>query len=105
MSSRRKTNREFTALGDVLSRVLSGFERKSRSDLSRVHRVWDSCVGDAIATNTRPVALKGAQLVVVVTNSAWLHELQFLKQDLLDRINRQAGEDIVEDIRFRIGTF
>ncbi len=105
MSSRRKTNRQFTAIGEVLSQVLRGYERKSRSDLSRVHRVWDACVGDTIASNTRPVALKGAQLVVVVTNSAWLHQLQFLKQDLLERINRQAGEGIVEDIRFRIGTF
>ncbi len=105
MSSRRKTNRQFTAIGDVLAQVLRGYERKARSDLSRVHRVWDDCVGAAIAANTRPVALKGARLVVVVTSSAWLHQLQFLKQDLIERLNRRAGGDIVEDIRFRIGTF
>ncbi len=105
MSSKRRSNRQFTAIGDVLAEVLNGYRRKSSGDLSRVCRLWESTVGAAIAENTRPVAMKGKQLVVVVTSSAWLHQLQFLKEQMVDGINRQTSENLVEDIKFRIGSF
>jgi len=103
MSSRRKTNRQFTAIGDVLSEVLKGYERRSRGGLPHVQRVWKACVGPAIAANTRPVALRGGRLVVVAS-STWLHQLQFLKPDIIGGLNRHTGDVVVEDIRFRIGT-
>ncbi len=105
MSSQRKPRRQFTAIGDVLDQVLKGYHQKSRSDLSHVCRVWDRAVGAAIADNTRPVAMKGKQLVVVVTSSTWLHQLQFLKKQLIAGINRQTDAVSVEDIKFRIGAF
>lgn len=104
MSRNRKSNRQFTAIGDVLAGVLSKCRQKSHGDLSRVWQLWDSAVGSAIAANTRPVSLKGRQMVVLVANSPWLHQLQFLKKQMIDEINRRMGEVIVDEIKFKIGS-
>ena len=45
------------------------------------------------------------KLVVVVSSSTWLHQLQFLKAQILEEINRESGDAVIEDIKFRIGTF
>jgi len=105
MSRKRKSIGRFIAIGDVLADVLNTCRQKSRSDLSRVRQLWDSVVGAAIAANTRPVSLKKKQLVVIVTNSSWLHQLQFLKKQMIDEINRKMVTIMVEDIKFKIGTF
>ena len=105
MSRRQQSNQPFTSIGDVLSEILRGYRRKSRSDLSRVCLVWDSIAGATIAANSRPVAMKGKKLTVIVTNSNWLQHLQFHKSQLIDGINRQVNDALVEDIRFKIGTF
>lgn len=105
MPRKRKSNHRFTAIGDVLADVLDTCRQKSQSDFSRIWQLWDGAVGSAIAANTRPVSLKGRQMVVLVTNSSWLHQLQFLKKQMVDEINHRMAATIVDDIKFKIGTF
>jgi len=39
---------------------------------------------------------------VEVEGSAWMHELMFLKRDLIRRIQRHLGSDHVRDVRFLV---
>jgi predicted nucleic acid-binding Zn ribbon protein len=60
-------------------------------------------VGAAIAQNTRPEAIKGKLLLVNVSSAPWMQQLQFLKPELIDKLNQTLGKELVEDIRFQIG--
>ena len=60
-------------------------------------------MGEIIAENARPAAFKGKILLVHVNSSPWLHQLSFLKKDILARINRELGQDLVDEIKFKIG--
>jgi hypothetical protein len=41
---------------------------------------------------------------VRVKNSSWLHQLSFLREDLIARLQREMGDPpIVTDIRFHVG--
>jgi predicted nucleic acid-binding Zn ribbon protein len=42
-------------------------------------------------------------LVVHVTNSTWLHQLGFMKADILARLNQLLGTGLVAEIKFKIG--
>ena len=64
---------------------------------------WDQAVGPDIARNAQPAAFKGELLLVHVSNSVWLHQLQFLKADLITRINTACGSQLVARMTFKIG--
>ena len=63
---------------------------------------WANVVGPRVARHTRAVAFEQGVLRVEVEGSAWMHELGYLKQDLVKAVNRELGTDRVRDIRFVI---
>jgi predicted nucleic acid-binding Zn ribbon protein len=71
--------------------------------LIQVWNVWDGVVGDVIAQNARPAAFKGRILLVHVSSSTWIHQLQFLKEEMIDKLNAALGKVLIEDLKFRIG--
>lgn len=95
--------------GDVvhIRTVLDGVLRSCRSDddvdMIQVWRLWKSAVGEVIAENTRPAAFKGRLLLVHAASSAYIHQLQFLKADLIARLNDALGRNLVADMTFKIG--
>jgi predicted nucleic acid-binding Zn ribbon protein len=74
----------------------------------REHRLvtdWAEIVGERVAVRAWPVGLKAGVLRVRVSNSAWLHELSFLKDALVGRANQIVGNPpLVKEIRFTQGT-
>ncbi|MEE4357999.1 MAG: DUF721 domain-containing protein [Desulfococcaceae bacterium] len=99
----RKNQKSFLHIADILSETVAVYRTESDQELTRIWKCWDSAVGPAIAENTRPAAFKGSLLIVHVSASAWVHQLQYLKQELMEKINRVLGKKLVEDIRFKIG--
>jgi predicted nucleic acid-binding Zn ribbon protein len=98
-----KKKKEFVHIGSIIDGVINQYRRESDGELTRVWQIWDSTVGEAIATNAQPAAFKGKLLLVHVTNSTWIHQLQFLKGDIISKINVALGKPLVEEIKFKIG--
>jgi predicted nucleic acid-binding Zn ribbon protein len=92
-------------IGGVLTELLKAFRPEAEQGMLRLWRVWDRVVGADIARNARPAAFKGSILLVHVTSSTWLHHLQYLKSDLVARLNDDLGQAVVSDINFKVGTF
>jgi hypothetical protein len=53
---------------------------------------WADLVGPKIASRTRPVGVTDRVLVVEVASSAWLHELNLLKAQILSGLLARLGE-------------
>ena len=94
---------DFVPIGHVIDRVLKSFRSEPDYGLTKVWRLWDGAVGETVASNARPAAFKGELLIVHVISSTWVHQLQFLKNDLIARVNDALGEPLVKDIKFKIG--
>jgi predicted nucleic acid-binding Zn ribbon protein len=86
-------------IGNVLQTCQGGEGRNARV----VWRFWDRVVGETLARNAQPEAFKQRILLVHVSSSAWLQELHFMKNELIERINQAAGDRVVDDIQFKIG--
>src|SRR5262249_8135132 len=56
---------------------------------------WPAVAGTRIAGRTRAVAFRDGALIVEVEGSAWMHELGFLKPELVRNLNRHLGADVV----------
>ncbi len=101
----KKTNNveEFEHIGNIIGNVLKACRNDFDENLAQVWGLWDRAVGAGIAQNARPAAFKGNLLLVNVTSSTWMHQLQFLKNDIIKQINQALGKELVKEIKFKIG--
>lgn len=95
--------KEAVHIGRVIDGLLKTYRRESDSELSKIWSLWNDLVGDVIATHARPHAFKGRLLLVHVSNSTWLHQLLFLKKDIIEKVNEAYGKEMVTEIKFKIG--
>lgn len=90
-----------------VAQFIPGFLREWKLDdrmkLDDVAGVWRSAVGDFIAKQTAPDALKRGILTVRVLQPAVHHTLAQQKAALLKKVQQRFGADVVKDIRFRHG--
>jgi predicted nucleic acid-binding Zn ribbon protein len=62
---------------------------------------WSDMVGEQIARVTVPDRIESGVLYVRVTTAPWRAELSMKRLEILQKINRAVGADVVKDIRFR----
>jgi predicted nucleic acid-binding Zn ribbon protein len=90
-------------LGDILPETL----RKKSLHIPVRDRAladtWNRAVGPQIAAKAQPDRIKDDILYVRVVNSVWMHELQFMKQDIMAKLNEVPGAARIGQIRFFIG--
>jgi predicted nucleic acid-binding Zn ribbon protein len=89
-----------------IARSIEGLLRKLGLDKRvlgwRVVTVWNEVVGPRIAANTKPVTYRDSKLFVQVSTTTWLHELSFMKEEIVRRLNERVGGEAIEDIVFSL---
>lgn len=103
MEKKRQPNNTFTPIGQVLDSILDQCRSETAGGILNLVHVWEKAVGPPISDNAKPFAVKGSLLLVHVSSSAWLHQLRFLKIELLEKINHSLKNERIEDIKFKIG--
>ena len=99
----KKNKTKLVHIGSIIDTVLKTYRRESDGEMIQVWHVWDGVVGDVIAKNAKPAAFKGRILVVYVTSSTWIHQLQFLKAEMIGKLNEALGKPLIDDLKFKIG--
>jgi predicted nucleic acid-binding Zn ribbon protein len=99
----KKGNTEFVHIGNIIDDVLKTYRRQPDGQLMHVWHIWDRVVGDVVSKNTKPAAFKGRMLLVYVTSPAWVHQLQFLKKEIIIKLNEALGKTLIDDLKFKIG--
>lgn len=92
-----------TPLKGILTTVLRQCRHDLQQDPDRLKQIWNRAAGAVIASNAQPAAFKQRLLIVHVSSSVWLQELYYQKAALIERVNLEAGQIILDDIRFKVG--
>lgn len=100
---KQKKSNDFVHIGSIINDVLASEKNESNKDILMVYQIWRSIVGDLIAENAVPAAFKKNLLTVHVESSVWLHQLQFLKINIIKKINAAIKKDLIKDIKFIVG--
>ena len=103
MRSMRKKMDKPAHLGGVLKDALNGSKIQVDFHVYKLWQQWKDVVGPVIAENARPEAIKGKLLLVNVSSAPWMQQLQFLKAELMEKLNASLGQEVVSEIRFKIG--
>ena len=61
---------------------------------------WEERVGEAIGKVTRARGVSDTTLFVEVKSSAWLMELNLMKDEILSRVNEGRDKGLIERIVF-----
>ena len=96
----RRAESAGTLVGNLLTRLgVAGAVREQR-----LVTAWESMVGPRVAARAWPDALERGVLYVRVSNSAWMHELAFLREAMIEAARRVTGDPpLVKEIRFHLG--
>ncbi len=90
------------AVSGALSRLLRGLGLERQLLGWRAVEGWSQWVGPRIARHSRAVAFRDGTLFVEVEGSAWMHELGFLRREILRTVNERLGSTCVSDVRFTV---
>lgn len=101
MASEKK-HKDFEHISDIIKTTLEKWLNTAGEPITRIWAVWDEAAGAHIASNARPACIKNNILIVHVSSSAWIQQLQFSKKNIMEKINSAAGSHLVSDIKFKI---
>lgn len=90
-------------VSDLLASVFHGKPAEKRLKEGKIWLVWDSAVGEQIASRARPVSFRDGVLTVAVANAPWMQQLNFLKKGIMEKLNARIGEDLVREIFLKAG--
>jgi predicted nucleic acid-binding Zn ribbon protein len=93
-----------TALKDILQGLLSSSALKFNPADAEIWEVWDEVVGSAIAEHAQPSNITKKKLRVHVAEPIWLQELEFVADNIRDKLNDKLGRMAVEKVIFRLGS-
>ena len=93
---------DLCSLGERLAGIYSRKQWNRQWRLFQLARQWPSIVGADYARLTTPAFFRQQTLWIYVQDSSWMHHLQFVKLDLLARINLAMDDQPVADIRWQL---
>ena len=93
----------FTPIKEVIDTIFTTSILPINFNDMRIWKLWDGVVGKKIAEHARPFSIKKGILLVMVTDSIWLQELEFKTEGIKERLNSKLQRKAVKKIRFRVG--
>ncbi|MDQ5984619.1 MAG: hypothetical protein CSYNP_00314 [Syntrophus sp. SKADARSKE-3] len=100
---RRGSHKKPQKLSDILQLALKKQKIPLHFEDQALRRLWDQAVGPQISAQTFPEHIKKGVLKVKVATSVWLHQLQFMKEEITAKFNELSGRDAITSIHFSIG--
>ena len=93
--------KRFKNIKDILERIAkkTGLDEKLKE--AKILEVWNKEVGEKISNHTLPEKLVKGKLFVKVDSNVWMNQLTFLKKDIITKLNKAIGENLIKDIYFR----
>jgi predicted nucleic acid-binding Zn ribbon protein len=91
---RSKTISLAEAIQDYIKEMNIGTKLKEISLLDS----WETMVGKAISSRTSKVYIKDKVLFVHLNSSVVRNELMMIREALREKLNSQAGEEVIKDI-------
>ena len=99
----RQDKKSFTHIKEVIDDIFAASALPIDFDDIRIWKLWDGVVGKRIAQHARPSWIKKGVLLIKVTDSVWVQELEFKAETIKERLNKNLQREAIKRIRFRVG--
>lgn len=100
--SRKKRYRNVRWINEIVYDVLDDILKKAGTHRAAV--IWADVVGEKIAKYTKPKGVHRRVLIIEVANPVWRQQIEFLKDDILKKMNDKLPEKRkIKKIKFTLG--
>jgi hypothetical protein len=89
--------------GAIATKAVEKLVPRDRLRLTRVQIAWSAVAPGRLREVAWPGSLASATLTVHVLDNQWLHELVYMRTELLERVQRACPDVGIEALRMRVG--
>ena len=101
--TKRPNLRAPAPIQEILTKILKPGDLRQLELEARLRQIWEESVSPEVRQNTQLVDFSRKTLYVAVASNPWVQELHFLKPRILAAMQRELGEQVIRDIKFRMG--
>ena len=97
--SRRRPDKEPTALRGLLGQAASGYGLDDALSAGTLWKRWVDVVGTDVAAHAEPTSLRDGVLRVRADSPVWAHEIGYLTGEIKKRANETLGREAVTEVK------
>jgi predicted nucleic acid-binding Zn ribbon protein len=87
-----------TQVGKILDELKRTTELGEQLEKARIWDRWNELAGAHLAAHGRPKTIRDNVLYVEAESPVWMHRYALRKWEVIKRINRMAGRELVSDL-------
>lgn len=91
------------SLCEILFQEMPVFGLSSRLREAEIWRIWESVVGNTVASRAVPLRIIKGVLTIAVSSGPWMQELRYMTDIIKDKLNTALGSEIVISIVLKTG--
>jgi len=99
MKKPRTTNEQ--SLKDVISELFEGNKMSGKLKEIQIINSWEKIVGSLIAKNTQKIYIHKNKLFLEIESPPLRSELKYSKSKIIELVNKEAGQNLIEDVVIR----
>ncbi len=94
----RKANDK--SIKEAIAQMLNVYKIKRRFDETSIIASWPKLVGKPVANRTKEIYIYDKKLFLKIESSVIRNELMLIKSQIINKVNEEAGSEIVEELIF-----
>jgi hypothetical protein len=99
MDERKRTSNE-TTLGDAITQILKAYRLDGKLKEIDVLAKWEELMGRAVSLRTKNIRIQNKILYLDIDSSVMRDELLNGKSIIIQRLNAEAGFEMIRDVWF-----
>ena len=96
----RKLDKNQHLLGDLVNKLMKAYRLDGRMKEMDVIAAWPEMMGIAVANRTKSISVRNKTLYITMDSSVMRDELSYGKSIIIERVNHQAGCELITDVWF-----
>jgi len=89
-------------IADILAELKNTTELGKHLEHARIWESWPEIAGAELCGHGSPLGVREQTLFIEVESPVWMHKFAFYKWDILQRVTRLIGPDLISEIYIRL---
>lgn len=95
---KRNRKNDPVGIGDIIAGLKKTTPLGKQLELAQIWDRWTEIAGPKLAPHGRPYTVKKGTLHIHANSPVWVHRYDYVKWELLKKVNLMAGHELISDI-------
>lgn len=88
-------------ISEIIAAILKANGMEDKLSEVRLIKSWEELLGKSVARRTKDLQIRNRTLFVTLTSPVARNELMMIRDELIKRLNEQAGKQVIDKIVLR----